>query len=162
MAAKQEPERDFHAEAHLLIRNVKAATLATSEAGIPHAALVTVAFAPEPAAPEPAAPAPILLLSQLALHTRQLGANPSCALLLTGEPNSPNPQTTPRLCLTGTATPIANPTARAIFLESHPYASLYVDFADFAFWRVFVTDAYYIGGFGAARRLDIDKLIGAS
>lgn len=157
MAAKQEPERDFHAEAHLLIRNAKAATLATSEAGIPHAALVTVAFAPKPAAP-----APILLLSQLALHTRQLGANPSCALLLTGEPNSPNPQTTPRLCLTGTATPIANPTARAIFLESHPYASLYVDFADFAFWRIFVTDAYYIGGFGAARRLDIDKLIGAS
>jgi hypothetical protein len=78
------------------------------------------------------------------------------------EPNSPNPQTTPRLCLTGTATPIADPAARAIFLESHPYASLYVDFADFAFWRVFVTDAYYIGGFGAARRLDIEKLIGAS
>jgi hypothetical protein len=49
--------------------------------------------------------------------------------------------------------------ARAIFLESHPYASLYVDFADFAFWRVFVTDAYYIGGFGAARRLEIGKLI---
>ena len=156
MAAKQEPERDFHAEAHLLIRNAKTATLATSDAGIPHAALVTVAFPPPPAAP-----APLLLLSQLALHTRQLGANPSCALLLTGEPNSPNPQTTPRLCLTGTATPIADPEARAIFLESHPYASLYVDFADFAFWRIFVTDAYYIGGFGAARRLDLDKLIGA-
>jgi heme iron utilization protein len=164
MAARQEPERDFHAEAHLLIRNAKAATLATSEAGIPHAALVTVAFAPPPAAPEPAAPSPagpvpLLLLSQLALHTRQLGVNPSCALLLTGEANSPNPQTTPRLCLTGSAAPIADPVARAIFLESHPYASLYVDFADFAFWRVFVTDAYYIGGFGAARRLEIGKLI---
>jgi heme iron utilization protein len=154
MAAKQEPERDFHAEAHLLIRNAKAATLATSEAGIPHAALVTLAFPPPPATPEP-----ILLLSQLALHTRQLGANPSCALLLTGEANGPNPQTTPRLCLTGTAAPISDPAARAIFLESHPYASLYMDFADFAFWRILVTDAYYIGGFGAARRLEIAKLI---
>ena len=48
MAAKQ--ERDFVAEARLLIRNVGAGTLATAEAGIPHAALVTVAFMPGAAA----------------------------------------------------------------------------------------------------------------
>jgi putative heme iron utilization protein len=85
-------ERDFYAEAMFLVRNVAAASLATCEAGIPHAALVTVAFMPDAA--------PILLLSELAIHTRQLHANPGCALLLTGEANSegpgrPNPQTAP-------------------------------------------------------------------
>jgi len=151
MAAKQEPsQRDFHAEAGLLIRNAKSAVLATSEAGVPHAALVTLAWLPNLQ--------PVLLLSELALHTRQLNASPACALLLTGEPNSPNPQTTPRLCLTGTAAKTENQLARSIFLQTHPYAEQYADFGDFAFWMVVVSQSYYIGGFGAARQLEVAKL----
>jgi putative heme iron utilization protein len=130
MAAKQEPEsRDFNTEARFLIENAKTATLATAENGIPHAALVTVAVRQL---------RPILLLSQLAIHTRQLQANPACSLLLVGEASGPNPQTTPR----------------------HPYANLYVDFADFAFWEIDVTSAYYVGGFGAARQLEVTNLAG--
>ncbi len=151
-------ERDFYAEARLLIRNVRTATLATCEAGIPHAALVTVAFMPDAA--------PVLLLSELSVHTRQLMANPACALLLVGEmtgeadnggPASANPQTTPRLCLTGTAARTENGLARSIFLERHPYAELYVGFGDFGFWQLSLTDSYYIGGFGAARKLMVAK-----
>ena len=74
MAATQ--ERDYYNEARLLIRNAKTATLATAEAGLPHAALVTVTYLADLS--------PILLLSQLAIHTRQLQANPACALLLSG------------------------------------------------------------------------------
>lgn len=148
MAAKQ--ERDTTTEARLLIRNAKTGALATAEAGIPHAALVTVAFQPDSS--------PVLLLSALAVHTRQLLSNPACALLLTGEPAGPNPQTTPRLCLTGTAAKTSDPAARTLFLRRHPYAAGYVDFTDFAFWRIFITDAYYIGGFAAAFRLDVAKL----
>jgi putative heme iron utilization protein len=148
MAAAQ--ERDFYSEARLLIRNAKTASLATAEAGIPHAALVTLAYLPDLT--------PILLLSQLAIHTRHLQANPACALLLTGEPPNANPQTTPRLCLSGTAAITDDPTARAIFLERHPYAAGYADFTDFAFWKVFVTNAYYIGGFAAASHLAFAKI----
>jgi putative heme iron utilization protein len=156
MAATQEPaERDLYAEARLLIRNTRTASLATSEAGIPHAALVTTA--PLPPADVPAVRT-VLLLSELAIHTRHLNANPVCALLLIGEAQGANPQTTPRLCLTGTAAKTNHSIARTIFLESHPYAALYVDFADFAFWEVFVTNAYYVGGFGAARQLNVAKL----
>lgn len=152
MAAKQEPApRDFYAEARLLSRNVKTATLATSEAGIPNAALVTFAWI---------ASQPLLLLSELAVHTSQLNANPACALLLIGATEGPNPQTTPRLCLTGTAAKTKDSQARAIFLAAHPYAELYVDFADFAFWQVAVTGAYYVGGFAAARQLEVAKLLG--
>ncbi len=149
MAATQ--ERDYYNEARLLIRNTKTATLATAEAGLPHAALVTVTYLADLS--------PILLLSQLAIHTRQLLANPACALLLSGAPNSANPQTTPRICLSGTALKTDDPMARTVFLSSHPYASVYVDFADFAFWRIVVTQAYYVGGFAAAANLEFAKLM---
>jgi putative heme iron utilization protein len=149
MAANQ--EQDYINEARLLIRNAKSGSLATAAAGIPHAALVTVAFRPNLA--------PILLLSELAVHTRQLLANPACALLLTGEPAGPNPQTTPRICLTGTAGKTSDPAARSIFLLGHPYAAAYVDFGDFACWQILVTEAYYVGGFAAASRLDVAKLL---
>jgi putative heme iron utilization protein len=152
MAATQEP--DYYNAARLLIRNAKTATLATAQAGVPHAALVTVATLADLT--------PILLLSQLAVHTRQLQANPACALLLTGEPSSENPQTAPRICLSGAASKTADPKARANFLDRHPYAALYVDFADFEFWQVVVSEAYYIGGFAAASRLDFAKIAAPS
>ena len=123
MAATQEPsERDFYAEARLLIRNAKAASLATAKAGVPHAALVTIAWLP---APEVSELQPIMLLSELAVHTKQLNANPACALLLTGEANSSNPQTTPRLCLTGAMLP------RRL-----------IRFAGGFFWKVILTLSY--------------------
>ena len=34
------------------------------------------------------------------------------------------------------------------FLARHPEASFYADFPDFAFWRLAVEGAHYIGGFG--------------
>jgi putative heme iron utilization protein len=144
MAGKQ--VHDFYPEARLLIRNARTATLATVEAGMPHAALVTVAED---------ALRPILLLSELAIHTRQLLADPACALLLTGALETPNPQTTKRLCLKGRAERTDSETARSAFLRVHPYAADYAGFGDFAFWQVVPAEAYYIGGFGAARMLDI-------
>ncbi len=152
MADTQEP-RDFYADARDLVVNVGTATLATAESGVPHAALVTVALLPEHT--------PILLLSELAIHTQQLHANPACALLLAGEPNGPNPQTRQRLCLTGTASRTKDKRARTIFLERHPYAAQYADFADFAFWEILVREAYFVGGFGAARKLSVAKMAAA-
>ena len=149
MAATQ--EQDYINAARLLIRNASSGTLATAAAGIPHAALVTVAFHPDSS--------PVLLLSELGVHTRQLLSNPVCALLLTGEPTGPNPQTTPRLCLTGAAAKTGDPAARGLFLHRHPYAAAYADFGDFSFWRIVITDAYYIGGFAAASHLDVAKLL---
>jgi putative heme iron utilization protein len=148
MAAKQ--EQDTITKARLLIRNASSGTLATAAAGMPHAALVTVAFQPDCS--------PVLLLSELAVHTRQLHSNPACAVLLTGESTGPNPQTTPRLCLTGTAAKTSAPAARTLFLHNHPYAAGYADFADFAFWQMTITGAYYIGGFAAATHLDVASL----
>jgi putative heme iron utilization protein len=151
MAATQEgSDKDFYKQARGLLLHARVAALATVSEGMPFAALVTPAFLPDLS--------PLLLLSELSTHTRQLKGNPACALLVTGEAASENPQTAPRLCLTGNATVIPGGAARAAYLAAHPYAEMYVDFADFAFWRIAVTGAHYIGGFAAAARLDVARL----
>ena len=149
MAANQ--ERNFYEEAASLLTGARAATLATTTAaGLPHAALVTPAL--------DAQGAPILLLSDLAAHTKNLRANPACALLVTGAAADDNPQTAPRLLLSGTAQITTDPTARERFLLAHPYASQYAGFGDFHLWRVEVNDAHYVGGFAAASRLRLAAL----
>ena len=84
-------------EAVGLIRGAAAATLATSAEGQPFASLVTPAPAPDLS--------PLLWLSTLSAHTRQLAAEPRCALLFSGAAEGPNPQTAPRVTVTGLAEP---------------------------------------------------------
>jgi len=143
-------EQDFYGQARALLLRAKVASLATVQDGLPFAALVTPAFLDDLS--------PVLLLSQLSTHTRQLQAHAACALLITGEATTENPQTAPRVCLTGTAAIADAAAVRALYLTAHPYAELYVDFADFAFWRITLTGAHYIGGFAAAARLDVARL----
>jgi len=154
MAGTQEAKQDLYAQARLLIAAAKSASLATITEGAPFAApfaaLVTPAFLPDLSA--------LLLLSQLSPHTRHLAANPACALLIIGQPSTENPQTAPRICLTGAAALDPDPTARETYLQTHPYAAQYIDFADFAFWRLTFTNAHFIGGFAAASKLNIAQL----
>ena len=141
-------------EARRLIRAAGSAALATEAAGQPFASLVTPAAAPDLS--------PLLWLSTLSEHTRQLRAEPRCALLFTGEPDGPNPQTTPRVTLTGQAEPVRGPEAAALkarWLARHPYAALYADFADFSLWRIAPGGALLVGGFARAVRLRVSDLL---
>lgn len=142
MAANQEAAR--------LAVAARGATLATLGGGAPHASLVTPAFGADGA--------PLLLLSTLAAHTRHLQANPACALLLLGTAPDENPQTTPRLCLRGTAAPVPAASAREPYLRARPYAAAYADFGDFSFWKINVAATQYIGGFAKAESLDTAAL----
>ncbi len=49
----------------------------------------------------------------------------------------------------GRVPPAAVAGARVAYLARHPNASNWVDFEDFAFWRLEVLDVYWVGGFGA-------------
>jgi len=148
MAANQDPERLIAAAALLLA--ARTGTLATVQDGKPHASLVTLAL--------DEAGRPPLLLSTLAAHTRHLRDNPACALLVTGTAPSENPQTTPRLCLSGAARPAAGDGLKESFLKIHPYAAQYADFGDFGFWVIFVSKVQYIGGFASASHLNVAAL----
>jgi putative heme iron utilization protein len=138
-------------EARRIIRAAAAATLATQQEGQPFASLVTPACAPDLA--------PLLWLSSLSEHTRHLQREPRCALLFSGTAESANPQTAPRVTLTGTAEQIIDPTLKARWLARHPYAALYADFGDFALWRIQPLGALMVGGFARATRLRMAQLL---
>jgi putative heme iron utilization protein len=135
--------------ARALIRAAKEATLATvSASGQPFASLVTPATAPDLTV--------LLFLSQLSGHTRHLMADGRCSLLFLGPAAGPNPQTRPRVTITGVAERLEGEAAAALkprWRARHPYAGLYADLPDFALWRVVPQEALYVGGFAMARRV---------
>jgi putative heme iron utilization protein len=132
-------------EARKLLRSARQATLATQAGGQPFASLVTPAVAPDGAL--------LMLLSSLSEHTRHLAADGRCALLVTGVARDANPQTAPRLTLSGTAEPWLDASAKAYWVARHPYAAFYADFTDFSLWRLRPEAGFYVGGFAKAARL---------
>jgi putative heme iron utilization protein len=137
-------------EARKLLRAARGGTLATSLQGQPFASLVTPACAPDLSL--------LLLLSDLSEHTRHLRTEPRCSVLVCGAAESANPQTTPRISITGVAEVVADAALKARYLAIHPYASMYADFGDFALWRVRPLGGLYVGGFARAARLRVADL----
>lgn len=138
-------------QARMLLRAARVGTLATGVAGQPFASLVTPACAHDLSV--------LLLLSELSEHTRHLRAEPRCALLVAGAAEGINPQTAPRLTLTGMAAPEPDAGLKARWLAVHPYASLYADFADFSLWRIRPASGLLVGGFARASRLRAAALL---
>ena len=132
-------------DARALLRAARAGTLATSGDGQPFASLVTPAAAPDGSV--------LLLLSGLSEHTRHLRDEPRCAVMVAGAPAEANPQTAPRLTVTGLAAPELDPALKARWVALHPYAAFYAGFGDFQLWRVAPKAGLYIGGFASATRL---------
>jgi len=137
-----------HAErCRTLVASVRAATLCTiarDPAGYPYGSLVTVAI--------DASGRPLFLLSELAEHTGNLHARADASVLLT-EPlgRHDQPLALGRVTILGQCAPVgASETAavRASFLAQQPSASYYVDFDDFAFYRLEPLALRYVGGFG--------------
>lgn len=137
--------------ARQLLRAARVATLATQTAGQPFAALVTPATAPDLTI--------LLWLSSMSEHTRHLVQDPRCALMVTGRSQAANPQTTPRLTVTGLAERLDDSQLKARWLALHPYAALYADFADFALWCVRPVAAQFVAGFARATRLRREALL---
>ena len=132
-------------QARMLLRAARVGTLATSIDGQPFASLVTPAPAPDFSL--------LLFLSALSEHTRHLRAEPRCAVMVAGAAPEQNPQTAPRVTVTGIAEPAPDPALKARWLAVHPYAALYADFADFSLWRVRPLSGLLVGGFARATRL---------
>jgi heme iron utilization protein len=138
-------------QARRLLRAARSGCLATSAKGQPFASLVTPACMPDGAL--------LLLLSRLSEHTRHLTADARCSVMVSGVATSENPQTIPRVTVTGVAEVVDDPTLKARYLAVHPYASLYADFGDFATWRIMPKAGLLVGGFGRAARLMAEDLV---
>ena len=144
------PTRTPVADARALLRAARAGTLASSGGGQPFASLVTPAAAPDGSL--------LLLLSGLSEHTRHLRDEPRCAVMVAGPPTGPNPQTAPRLTVTGLAAPEPDPAMKSRWVALHPYAAFYAGLGDFQLWRIAPRAGHYIGGFASATRLRQDDL----
>jgi putative heme iron utilization protein len=141
------------AAARHILRTALKGALATldDETGHPYASLVLTATEPDGS--------PILLLSQLARHTRNLARDPRASLLLDATDGLGDPLAGGRLTLVGEVRPSASTTVRARFLARHPAAQGYAGFADFAFYELKFANAHFIGGFGRIVDLPADDLL---
>jgi putative heme iron utilization protein len=133
-----------------LLREAGKGALATLlPGGAPYASLVTVASAMDGA--------PILLLSRLARHTANADADPRVSLLLEEE-RERNPLEGARVSLAGRLSRTEDPAARRRFLARHPAAAAYAGFADFGFWRLEMSGAHLVAGFGRIADLKAEEL----
>jgi heme iron utilization protein len=95
--------------------------------------------------------APLLLLSELAVHTKNLRRDPRASLFVTDD--GPDAQAATRVSLLGRAAPLAAAgdaagAARAAYLRRFPDAEVTLGLGGFALWRLEVAEARWIQGFG--------------
>ena len=123
-----------------LMRREPRAALATSLRSAPYVSLVLVAADLDAS--------PLLLLSDLAQHSRNIAFDPRVSLLLDGTRDHPDPLTGPRLTLIGQAEAVDDSHRLARFTAHHPASSIYSGFADFRLYRVAVDRGHLVAGFG--------------
>jgi putative heme iron utilization protein len=123
------------------MREGRSGALATLMAGSgdPYCSLVNVASAPDGA--------PLLLLSKLAVHTKNVLADSRASLML-DERKEGDPLQGARVMLMGRLVATEEPAARAAYLRRQPEAEMFAGFADFSFYRMAVSRAHLVAGFG--------------
>ena len=141
-----QPTPDFNAArlARSLLRRSRQGALATLMAGSgdPYCSLVNLAAHPDGS--------PILLISRLALHTKNILADGRVSLML-DERAEGDPLEGARIMLAGRAEEAAEPETELLrrrYLGAHPSAEAFVEFKDFSFFRIRPTGAHLVAGFG--------------
>jgi putative heme iron utilization protein len=137
------PVPDFNpvAAAKKLLREGRSGALATlmPGSGDPYCSLVNIATAADGA--------PLLLISRLAVHTKNVLADPRVSLMI-DERKEGDPLQGARVMLMGTAAATEDPEVRRRYLDRQPEANMFAGFGDFAFYRVALKGAHLVAGFG--------------
>src|SRR5580698_692803 len=139
-----QPAVDFDAAglARSLLRRSRQGALATlmANTGDPYCSLVNVA--------SHADGSPILLISRLALHTKNILADSRVSLML-DERAAGDPLEGARVMVAGHAEEAGQAGVwRRRYLNAHPSAEAFADFKDFSFFRIRPEGAHLVAGFG--------------
>jgi putative heme iron utilization protein len=140
------------ATAKKLLREGRSGSLATlmAKSGNPYCSLVNVATATDGS--------PLLLISRLALHTRNIERDGRVSLLL-AEQGDGDPLEKARVMLGGSAGVTWAENDKRRFLARHPAAVAYAGFKDFAFYRVELDSAHLVAGFGRIENLTAAQML---
>jgi putative heme iron utilization protein len=135
------PDFDPRSAAKKLLREARSGALATlmPGSGDPYCSLVNVASASDGS--------PLLLLSRLALHTRNLLADSRISLMF-DERKPGDPLEGARVMLMGTAVATEDAQDRRRYLARQPEAEAFAGFGDFGFYRMIIQAAHLVAGFG--------------
>jgi putative heme iron utilization protein len=137
------PQADFDPKiaAKKLMRESRTGALATlmPGSGDPYCSLVNVASAFDGS--------PLLLISKLAIHTRNIAADSRVSLML-DERKEGDPLQGARVMLMGRATFTTDANDRRRYLARQPEAEMFAGFGDFAFYRIDISTAHLVAGFG--------------
>lgn len=138
--------------ARRLIRACDRASLATSlttsgaDGGWPYASLVMAACGPDAA--------PLLLMSDLAEHSRNLVKDDRASLLFDDTSGLDSPLTGARVTVLGRLRKTEDEALLARYIAHHPDAEDYVSFADFYLYRMEVERSHLVAGFGEIHWFD--------
>ncbi len=131
-------------------RRASLSTLAVDPAGYPYASVASYALDERGD--------PLLLISMMAEHTQNALRDPRASLLVAEPvPDGADPLASGRATLLGDLTQVPDeerPAVRARYVAANPTAEYYVDFGDFAFFRLAVRAIRYIGGYGRMSWVD--------
>ena len=138
-----QPTPDFNPKtaAKKLLREGRSGALATllPGSGDPYCSLVNVATAADGA--------PLLLISKLAIHTKNVLADPRVSLMI-DERKEGDPLQGGRIMMMGTASVTNDPDARRRYLDRQPEAEGFASFADFSFYQIALKAVHLVAGFG--------------
>ena len=136
-----------------LIRAADRATLATNLAGEnwPYASFVMVAC--------DFSAAPLLLISDLAEHTKNITRDSRASLLFEATARLETPLTGLRATVLGRLELCADDALLARYARRHPDAAGYLEFADFNLYRLRPERIHMVAGFGAIDWFDADSIL---
>ena len=145
-ASPQLPEPSHAERIRTLISLTSVGTLSTlsrKHPGFPFGSLMPFALDP--------GGQPLFLISNMAMHTQNLKADPRCSLFVGQAIADSDPLGTARATLIGRAESVPARElhlVREAYLARHENSRYWVDFSDFSFFRLQPVDLYYVGGFG--------------
>ena len=118
-------------------------TLSRKQPGFPFGSLMPYALDPSGR--------PLFLISNMAMHTQNIKADPRASLFVTQPAADGDPLGAARATLIGNILQVPDEdkaAVRELYLARHENSRYWVDFADFSFFRMDILDLYYVGGFG--------------
>ena len=105
---------------------------------------------------------PVFLISRMAMHTKNLRAEPRATLLVAEQ--SESPLGAARISVMGDvveADSLAGASLAQNYLKRHPEAQQWVSFGDFSFYWMTIKDIYFVGGFGVMGWVDAEEYAAA-